>query len=107
MGLTTNAATRDRRCQDDLGLSYSELATLVAVVAHYRVFGLPVSRPDVSRFLSQEEQVGCEGQMRRLEKRGLVERRGSAQFTAYAPTSRGIGKVNGWAGRGAERSAAE
>lgn len=103
MGLNSTKPARDRRCHDELDLAYSALCTLVAVVVHYRVFGVPVSRPDVQEFLRRQEGFAAEGaQFAKLEKKGLVERRGGAQFTTWAPTARGTSKVFGWAQRAPE-----
>lgn len=92
---------RHGACVDQFGITWGELAMLVAVVARWRCGKEPTTRMDVAPFLASEaglnERHG--GELRDLEKRRLVRQHhtvGNVRF--YEPTSTGISKV-GWAGR--------
>jgi hypothetical protein len=96
---TSPARALSDRCQDELGLRYGELAVVVAVVAHWRVYGLPCDRSDVYRMLGKVESfLDVGGCMTRMERRGLLEttRAYGGSRLLYKPTNRAIAKVKGW-----------
>jgi hypothetical protein len=97
--------TRNARCLDETGLSYSELCMLVAIVAARRVGLEPPTKRQLTALLLQEEGFACDHQTRDLERRGLVTRRkGWHNELGFLPTARGSGKFSALrAGAWAER----
>lgn len=87
------------RCQDEFGLRYGELAVVVAVVAHWRVYRMPCDRSDVYGMLGRVEAfLDVGGAMTRMARRGLLiaERAPGGTRLLYRPSPRAIGKVSAW-----------
>lgn len=88
---------RNEICKDETGLSYLQLATLVAVIAYQRTFNRPATRPELTKFLKSEEGYGCESQPSELARMGLLRRGERENKTiAWTATPRGSAKVAQW-----------
>jgi hypothetical protein len=97
--VTSAARTIGDRYQDEFGLRYGELSVVVAVVAHWRVYGMPCDRSDVYGMLGKVESfLDIGGAMTRMERRGLLATAATYKSSRllYKPTNRALSKVKGW-----------
>ena len=94
-----NEAALQEWCREEFGLTYGQLAALVATVTGFRLYGLPMSRGAIESIVVAVDGRTADHGLHSLSRLGFVEQAGkggeSRRVTLWLPTNRGIRLVLG------------
>jgi hypothetical protein len=92
---------RNEVCKSELGLTYTQLCVVVAVVVRWRQQGRPAGLAQIEELTTKVEDIRSPGDhIRTLVAQGWLVRYATVDsFLYFKPTDRAIRNVEAWAGR--------